>query len=129
MKILLASRNPKKLIELRRILAPALPDVEVVGLDDVEPYDEVPESGATFADNALIIVNKKTGFVVPPGAHEAAAAYAARILLNPALQNEMSAAARAHACENFSLRSAAGKLERIYTRCLENKRGGNGSKH
>jgi XTP/dITP diphosphohydrolase len=39
---------------LRRILAPALPDVEVVGLDDVEPYDEVPESGATFEENALI---------------------------------------------------------------------------
>lgn len=54
MRILLASRNPKKLAELRRILAPALPDVEVVGLDDVAPYPEVPESGATFADNALI---------------------------------------------------------------------------
>jgi XTP/dITP diphosphohydrolase len=53
-KILLASRNPKKLTELRRILAPALPDAEVIGLGDVEPYDEVPESGATFADNALI---------------------------------------------------------------------------
>lgn len=54
MRFLLASRNAKKLAELRRILAPALPDVEVVGLDDVAPYDEVPESGATFADNALI---------------------------------------------------------------------------
>jgi XTP/dITP diphosphohydrolase len=53
-KILLASRNAKKLAELRRILAPALPDVEVVGLDDVPSYEEVPESGATFADNALI---------------------------------------------------------------------------
>jgi XTP/dITP diphosphohydrolase len=53
-RLLLASRNRKKLAELRRILAPALPDVEVVGLDDVEPYDEVPESGATFAENALI---------------------------------------------------------------------------
>jgi XTP/dITP diphosphohydrolase len=53
-RILLASRNAKKLTELRRILAPALPDVEVVGLDDVAPYDEVPESGRTFADNALI---------------------------------------------------------------------------
>jgi XTP/dITP diphosphohydrolase len=54
MRILLASRNPKKLAELRRILDPALPDVDVIGLDDVPPYDEVPESGATFADNALI---------------------------------------------------------------------------
>jgi XTP/dITP diphosphohydrolase len=53
-RILLASRNRKKLEELRRILAPALPGVEVVGLDDVEPYDEVPESGATFAENAVI---------------------------------------------------------------------------
>jgi XTP/dITP diphosphohydrolase len=53
-KILLASRNAKKLAELRRILTPRLPDVEVVGLDDVEAYDEVPESGATFAENALL---------------------------------------------------------------------------
>ncbi|HZC72253.1 MAG TPA: RdgB/HAM1 family non-canonical purine NTP pyrophosphatase [Jatrophihabitans sp.] len=54
MKILLASRNPKKLAELRRILAPAVPDMEVVGLDEVEHYDEVPETGATFAENALL---------------------------------------------------------------------------
>lgn len=53
-RILLASRNAKKLAELRRILAPELPAVEVVGLDDVPAYDEVPETGATFADNALI---------------------------------------------------------------------------
>lgn len=54
MKVLLASRNPSKLAELRRILAPALPAVEVVGLADVEPYHEVPESGATFVENALL---------------------------------------------------------------------------
>jgi XTP/dITP diphosphohydrolase len=54
LKILLASRNPKKLAELRRILAPAVPDMEVVGLDEVEHYDEVPETGATFAENALL---------------------------------------------------------------------------
>lgn len=52
--LLLASRNRKKLAELRRILAPRLPDLEVLGLDDVPAYDEVPESGATFTDNALI---------------------------------------------------------------------------
>lgn len=54
MRLLLASRNAKKLEELQRILDPALPGVEVVGLDDVEPYEEVPESGATFEQNALI---------------------------------------------------------------------------
>jgi len=90
----------------------------------------VPVIATDVADNALIIVNEKTGFVVPPGGHEAAAACATRILLNSGLHREMSAAARAHAVEQFSLRTAAGKLERIYTRCLRNKRGdGSGSKN
>ena len=52
-RVLLATRNAKKLVELRRILAPVV-DVELVGLDDVAPYAEVPEDGATFADNALL---------------------------------------------------------------------------
>jgi XTP/dITP diphosphohydrolase len=52
-QILLASRNQKKLTELRRILSP-LVEVDVIGLDDVQAFDEVPESGATFAENALI---------------------------------------------------------------------------
>jgi len=39
---------------MRRIFEPALPDFEIVGLDDVQPYDEAPETGATFADNALL---------------------------------------------------------------------------
>jgi XTP/dITP diphosphohydrolase len=53
-RILLATRNPKKLAELRRIITPRLPDVEVSGLDDVPAYPEVPETGASFADNALL---------------------------------------------------------------------------
>ena len=52
--VLLASRNPKKLEEMRRIVASHVPGLRVLGLDDVPGYDEVPESGATFADNALI---------------------------------------------------------------------------
>ena len=51
--LLLATRNAKKLIELRRILAPEVP-VDILGLDDVPPYRELPETGATFADNALL---------------------------------------------------------------------------
>ncbi|MBV1853986.1 RdgB/HAM1 family non-canonical purine NTP pyrophosphatase [Catellatospora tritici] len=56
MKVLLATRNVKKLDELRRILAssPELLKVELVGLDDVPEYAEVPETGLTFAENALI---------------------------------------------------------------------------
>lgn len=51
-RLLLATRNTEKLVELRRILEPLVP-VEVLGLDDVRAFDEQPETGATFADNAL----------------------------------------------------------------------------
>lgn len=53
-RLLLASRNAKKLGELRRILEPEVPGLTVLGLDDVTAYPEVPESGATFGENALI---------------------------------------------------------------------------
>jgi XTP/dITP diphosphohydrolase len=55
-RLLVASHNRKKLAELRRILDLAVTDspVTVVGLDDVPPYDDVPETGLTFADNALL---------------------------------------------------------------------------
>ena len=52
-EVLLATRNPHKLAELRRILADVQPDLRVIGLDDAAPYDEVAETAATFADNAL----------------------------------------------------------------------------
>lgn len=50
-RLLLASRNANKLVELRRILAGS--GVEVVGLADVPAFPEAPEIGATFEDNAL----------------------------------------------------------------------------
>jgi XTP/dITP diphosphohydrolase len=53
-QVLLASRNLKKLEELQRILAGAVPRVEVLGLDDVDPYDEPAETEPTFEGNALI---------------------------------------------------------------------------
>jgi XTP/dITP diphosphohydrolase len=59
-RLLLATRNPKKLEELRRILAPRM-SVEVLGLADVEPFDEVPETGASFAENALIKATEAVG--------------------------------------------------------------------
>ena len=52
--VLLASRNPKKLLEMQRILRPQVPDIEVLGLEDVEEYDEPAETEPTFEGNALI---------------------------------------------------------------------------
>ncbi|MGY1593032.1 RdgB/HAM1 family non-canonical purine NTP pyrophosphatase [Geodermatophilus sp. SYSU D00965] len=53
-RLLLATRNPGKLAELQRLLETAVPGVTVVGLRDVEDYPEAPETGATFAENALL---------------------------------------------------------------------------
>jgi XTP/dITP diphosphohydrolase len=53
-QVLLASHNARKLKELRRILEAELSDIEVLGLDDVAPYDEPVETEYTFEGNALI---------------------------------------------------------------------------
>jgi XTP/dITP diphosphohydrolase len=53
-RLLLATRNPGKLAELQRLLESAVPGVTVVGLRDVPEYPEAPETGATFAENALL---------------------------------------------------------------------------
>jgi XTP/dITP diphosphohydrolase len=53
-RLLLATRNPGKLAELQRLLERAVPGVTVVGLRDVPEYPEAPETGATFAENALL---------------------------------------------------------------------------
>jgi XTP/dITP diphosphohydrolase len=51
--LLVASRNAKKLAELRRVLdAAGISGLELVSLDDVDPFDEAPEVGATFEENA-----------------------------------------------------------------------------
>lgn len=54
-RLLVASRNAKKLAELRRVLeAAGVEGIEPVGLDEVAEFPEEPEDGATFAENALI---------------------------------------------------------------------------
>jgi len=49
-----ASRNRKKLAELRRVLDGAGVALTLLSLDQVAPFDEAPESGATFEENARI---------------------------------------------------------------------------
>jgi XTP/dITP diphosphohydrolase len=53
-RLLVASRNRKKLAELHRVLEGAgITGLELLTLDDVPPYDEAPEAGATFEENAI----------------------------------------------------------------------------
>ena len=54
MKVFLASRNAKKLVEMQRILAEHVDGVEVLGLDDVADYAEPVEDQPTFEGNALL---------------------------------------------------------------------------
>jgi XTP/dITP diphosphohydrolase len=51
--LLVASRNRKKLAELQRVLDGAGVALTLLSLDDVAPFDEAPETGATFEENAL----------------------------------------------------------------------------
>ena len=65
-RLLLATANKKKLIELQRILDTSLGTsrVELAGLADFEDYPDVPETGLTFGENALIKARegvKRTG--------------------------------------------------------------------
>ncbi|MEU7894720.1 XTP/dITP diphosphatase [Nonomuraea sp. NPDC049152] len=50
MRIVLATRNAGKIVELRRILG----GFEVVGLEEFPEIGEVAETGLTFAENALL---------------------------------------------------------------------------
>jgi XTP/dITP diphosphohydrolase len=52
-QVVLATRNAHKVAELRRILA-ELPGVRLVGLDAHPEVGDVAETGATFAENALL---------------------------------------------------------------------------
>jgi XTP/dITP diphosphohydrolase len=62
--VVLATRNPGKITELCRILAPY--DVELVGLDQFPDVPEVAETGDSFVANALLkahAVSQATGLV------------------------------------------------------------------
>ncbi|WP_424529624.1 RdgB/HAM1 family non-canonical purine NTP pyrophosphatase [Sphaerisporangium viridialbum] len=53
-RVVLATRNKGKIVELRRILAEADQKTELVGLDEFPEIGEVAETGLTFAENALL---------------------------------------------------------------------------
>ena len=53
-RVVLATRNDHKVLELSRILGGTRVDVTLVGLDSFPAMPEVAETGLTFADNALL---------------------------------------------------------------------------
>jgi XTP/dITP diphosphohydrolase len=53
-RLVLATRNAHKVDELSRILSAAGTGVRLVGLDSFPDAPDVPETGLTFADNALL---------------------------------------------------------------------------
>lgn len=65
MKIVLASRNQKKIAELRTLLLESFPSIEILSLDDVGITEDIEENGTTFEENALIKarVAAKTGYI------------------------------------------------------------------
>jgi XTP/dITP diphosphohydrolase len=65
-RLVLATANPHKLIELTRILAAGHVDVDLAGLADFPGAPEVAETGATFAENALLKARAIAAFAGVP---------------------------------------------------------------
>jgi XTP/dITP diphosphohydrolase len=53
-RVVLATRNEHKVVEVRRIFDAAAVDVELVGLDAFPDAPDVAETGLTFEENALL---------------------------------------------------------------------------
>jgi XTP/dITP diphosphohydrolase len=53
-RLILATRNAHKVAELRAILDGAVPGLDLVGADAHPEVPDVPETGVTFAENALL---------------------------------------------------------------------------
>jgi XTP/dITP diphosphohydrolase len=65
-RLVLATHNPDKLTELTRILASGNVGVELAGLGEFPGAPEVAETGATFAENALLKATAITQFTGLP---------------------------------------------------------------
>ena len=64
MKLVLATRNKGKIVELQRIIAEVMPEVELIGTDSFPNLDDVEETEDSFIGNALLkahAVAKVTG--------------------------------------------------------------------
>ena len=65
-KLIVATRNPEKLVELRRILEAGRVPVDVGDLDEYPNLPEVAETGLTFSENALLKARAVAAFTGLP---------------------------------------------------------------
>lgn len=65
MKVVLASRNKKKIAELQTLLREYIPQLEILSLDDVGITEDIVEDGEDFEQNAYIKarVAATTGYI------------------------------------------------------------------
>lgn len=65
LKLVLASRNKHKISEISEMLSEYFENVVLYSLDDVGLFDDVEETGQTFAENALIKARyaAKSGYI------------------------------------------------------------------
>ena len=75
----------------------------------------VPVIASNIADNAIIIRDGETGYVVPTAGDLPAAGHVCNLLGNPDQLRKMGQAARHHVCAEFTPERAARKFEEIYT--------------
>jgi XTP/dITP diphosphohydrolase len=65
-RVVLASRNAHKLIELRRILEQVGLDIDLVGTDEFPDLPDVDETGSSFVANALLKAREVCAFTGLP---------------------------------------------------------------
>jgi XTP/dITP diphosphohydrolase len=65
-RLVLATGNEHKLVELARILAASRVEVDLTGLGEFPGAPDVAETGATFAENALLKARAIAGFTGLP---------------------------------------------------------------
>jgi glycosyltransferase involved in cell wall biosynthesis len=83
----------------------------------------VPVIVSDAADNSIIVRDGVTGHVVAEGDDTAAADRAIRLLSDLTTRRQMGTAAREHVCQEYSIKTAAQKMEQIYRKYLERKSG------
>lgn len=74
----------------------------------------VPVIASNVADNAIIVLDKVTGYVVPKNDEATPAAHAVELLADPAKRKQMGAAAREHVRREYSINTATKKMEKVY---------------